>query len=157
MYRRGVAAITVRTRFDASYPDALAMYCSDGRFTDAIEELLHSQGFPRLDTMTMPGGPALVELTSSSMAANEVARSSLTFLVTAHHIKHVVLVAHAGCGYYKHKYAWESPEAMLRRQMADLRGAERWVRGNHKNVDVSAFYAWTKDGTVSFERIGEPG
>ncbi len=149
--------ITARARFDAAYPDALALYCSDGRFTDAIEELLHGLGFPRLDTLTLPGGPALVELTSSSLAANEVARSSLSFLVTAHHLKHVVLVAHASCGYYKHRFAYESPEAMLRRQYADLRGAARWVRGQHAGVAVSAFYARTEGAVVTFEDVGEPG
>ena len=148
-----MAVITARARFDASYPDALAVYCSDGRFTDAIEELLHGLGYPRLDTLTLPGGPALVELTSASMNANEVARSSVSFLVTSHHIRYVVLVSHASCGYYKHRFAYESAEAMLRRQYADLRGAERWVRNQHKGVEVSAYYARATDDGVAFERV----
>ena len=148
-----MSVITARARFDAAYPDALALYCSDGRFTDAIEELLRGLGFPRLDTLTLPGGPALMEITSSTLAANEVARSALSFLVTAHHIEHVVLVAHASCGYYKHWFADESPEAMLRRQYADLRGAARWVYAQHPKVQVSAFYARPEGEVVAFEAV----
>ena len=45
-----------RMRFEATHPEALAVYCSDGRFTDAVEELLHHLGYTRLDTLTLPGG-----------------------------------------------------------------------------------------------------
>lgn len=41
------AAYVSKEKFEASHPDALAVYCSDGRFTDAVEELLHSM--PQVD------------------------------------------------------------------------------------------------------------
>jgi hypothetical protein len=46
--------------YDRTHPAALAIYCSDGRFTRAVERLLKSLGHSRLDTMTLPGGPALL-------------------------------------------------------------------------------------------------
>jgi len=50
-------------RFRPSHPSALAVYCSDGRFTRAVEQLLESKGCARVDTLTMPGGPALFSQT----------------------------------------------------------------------------------------------
>ena len=47
-------------RYDPSYPSTLAIYCSDGRFTHAIEHHCEDLGHERIDTMTLPGGPALL-------------------------------------------------------------------------------------------------
>lgn len=115
--------------YDAKHPHALAMYCSDGRFTGAVEELLHGLGHARLDTLTIPGGPALLDLTSSTLGAVDVMRDAATFLIRGHGITHAVLLGHDGCGYYKSRYTYDSPEAMRRRQLNDLRQAARWVRG----------------------------
>ena len=53
------AILSTNAHYDAAYPDALAVYCSDGRFTRAVDELLAKLGHPRLDTLTIPGGPGL--------------------------------------------------------------------------------------------------
>jgi hypothetical protein len=42
---------------------------------------------------------------------------------------------------------------VLRRQLADLRAAERWLRGESAGIEVTKFYAWRADGAVSFEPI----
>jgi len=127
--------------FDPHHPSALALWCSDGRFTGAVEELLAKLGQPRLDTMTLPGGPALLDATSSSLAGVEVVREAASFLIKAHVIKDVVLVAHEGCGYYRARYRYESPDAMQRRQLADLRSAARWVAGTHSGVVARCYFA----------------
>jgi hypothetical protein len=119
----------------------LALWCSDGRFTRAVEELLDSLGQPRLDTMTFPGGPALLAMTSSTLASVDNAREAASFLIKAHSIREVVLVAHEGCGYYRARYRYESSEAMQRRQLADLRSAARWVSGTHSGVMARCFFA----------------
>ncbi|MFO0603355.1 MAG: carbonic anhydrase [Polyangiales bacterium] len=142
-----------RSSFEATHPDALAMYCSDGRFTESVEELLRELGFPRLDTLTLPGGPGLVELTSAPSAAIETARQALTFLIKGHRISRVVLIAHEGCGYYKSRFAYDSPDYSLRRQLADLRAAERWVQREHQGVTASSYFARVEDGHVVFEPV----
>jgi hypothetical protein len=142
-----------RTPFDPSHPDALAVYCSDGRFTRAVEDLLSSLGYPRLDTLTIAGGPGLLEITSATLSSLEATRSSVSFLITGHKIQHVVLVAHAGCGYYRAHFPYESPEAVLRRQLADLRGAARWIRDSHGNLEVTKFYARPGNEGVEFEPV----
>jgi len=151
-----MAAFRSKTAFDATYPAALAVWCSDGRFTRAVEELLASLGEERLDTLTMPGGPALLDTTSAGMAALETIREATSFLIKAHATKSVVLVAHAECGYYRNRYRYESPEAMLRRQLADLRGASRYLSTTHAGLTVRCFYASVAEGReahVSFEPI----
>ncbi len=130
-----------QAEFDPHHPAALALWCSDGRFTGAVEELLVELGQPRLDTMTLPGGPALLDATSSSLGGVEIAREAASFLIKAHSIKEVVLVAHEGCGYYRARYRYESPEAMQRRQLADLRSAARWVAGTHSGVVARCYFA----------------
>ena len=124
--------------FDAKHPHALAMYCSDGRFTEAVEGLLRDLGHARLDTLTIPGGPALLDLTSSGLGAVDVMRDAATFLIRGHAIKQVVLLGHEGCGYYKARYKYESTEAMRRRQLSDPPtgrtlgpGRARGARGRH--------------------------
>jgi hypothetical protein len=143
----------VKTPFDAKHPDALAMYCSDGRFTEAIEELLHGLGHARLDTLTIPGGPALLDLTSSSLGAVDVMREAATFLIRGHHIKRVVLLGHEGCGYYKNRFPYESPESMRRRQLDDLRQAARWVRANHEAVSVAVYFATPEEKRLRFDEV----
>jgi carbonic anhydrase len=91
--------------------------------------------------MTFPGGPALLEMTSSTLASVDNAREAASFLIKAHSIKEVVLVAHEGCGYYRARYRYESSEAMQRRQFADLRSAARWVSGTHSGVVARCFFA----------------
>lgn len=138
--------------FEASHPDALAFYCSDGRFTHSVEALLAELGYPRLDTMTMPGGPALLSIATTSLGAFDVVRNALSFLVVGHEISHVVLIAHEGCGYYKARFPYESPAAMLRRQLQDLDAAAKWIRGEHRKVETTKFFA-AKGEHVAFEKI----
>jgi hypothetical protein len=136
-----MSVFKARGEFHAEHPTALAMWCSDGRFTSAVEELLSDLGHPRLDTMTLPGGPALLDMTSSSLGSVDLTRDAASFLVRAHHIREVVLIAHQGCGYYGSRYKYESPEGMQRRQFADLRGAARWIMGTHPGVVARAYFA----------------
>src|SRR5580700_8496082 len=112
-----------RTRFQAAHPTALAFYCADGRFTEAVEELLRSLGHARLDTLTLPGGPALLNVWSSNMAEHGVASNAADFLVERHGIVQAVLVAHEACGYYRHRFPTERADAIRKRQVADLRAA----------------------------------
>jgi hypothetical protein len=147
--------LVATTRFDAAHPDALAVYCSDGRFTDAVEELLRARGHPRLDTMTLPGGPALFEVTTADFTGLETVRGAAQFLVRGHAIKHVVLLAHEGCGYYRARRVGEDAERIAAQQVSDLRSAARWFRSSLPGVDVELFYARVGENRVAFLRVDE--
>ncbi len=146
-----------KVRFDAAHPSALAVYCSDGRFTDAVEELLHTLGHPRLDTVTLPGGPGLLELASGGLSAVEATRRGVSLLVAAHGTRHAVLLAHEGCGYYRQRYGMETPAEIAAHQVNDLRLAARWLTSAHDGVSVLLYYARIVSGAVLFEPISAAG
>ncbi len=142
-----------KVAFDKTHPDALAIYCSDGRFTDAIEELLHGLGHPRLDVLCLPGGPALLDLGSASFSALEAMRSSASFLIRAHKTKRVVLVAHDGCGYYKERYRFEPAEEIVKQQREDLKLAAQWLSGQHPDLTIATYFAKPEAGKVAFHEV----
>jgi len=140
-------------KYEAAHPSALAIYCSDGRFTHAVEELLESLGHDRLDTMTLPGGPGLLNHISASYAEADVATKAASFLIKGHSITSVVLLAHAGCGYYRNKRAHDTPEQIRTRQIDDLRIAARSLRRVSADLNVRLYYAQPHKDRVAFEPI----
>ena len=91
-------------RYDPSHPSTLAIYCSDGRFTHAVEDHCEDLGHERIDTMTLPGGPALLISGAADLSEVHVFSRAAHFLIEAHAIKHVFLFAHAGCGFYRTRF-----------------------------------------------------
>ena len=143
----------MKATFDKKHPKALAIYCSDGRFTDAVEELVHGLGHARLDVLCMPGGPALLDLGSASFSALEAMRNSASFLIRGHAIKHVTLIAHDGCGYYKERYRFETPEEIIKQQKDDLRIAAQWLAGSHPDVAIAMYFAKPEGTKIAFDEI----
>ncbi|MFO0586006.1 MAG: carbonic anhydrase [Polyangiaceae bacterium] len=149
--RGGPGPFVAEAAYEAHHPSALAVYCSDGRFTQAVEELLGSLGHARLDTLTIPGGAALLNAwTASVLDADHVQRAA-RFLITGHGIREVVLVAHAGCGYYRARHPNEKD--LKAYQITDLRAAAGELRRTRSGLEVKAFYAMPRDGRVTFEAI----
>jgi hypothetical protein len=136
-----------------AHPDALAIYCSDGRFTEAIEQLLRHVGHPRIDTLTLPGGAALFNYLSAGFADHDALTRATTFLVRGHHIRRVVLLAHEGCGYYRARALGKSDEAIATQQLTDLRFAARLLKDAHSGLDVRLFFAHPREGRVVFDPV----
>lgn len=135
------------------HPEALAVYCSDGRFTGAVGELCAELGFDRLDTLTIPGGPGLFEMASSPLTAVDTVRKAASFLIEAHHIKHVTLLSHQGCGYYRSQFFHENDDERFARQLSDLRSSASWLRASHRGVEVVAYHARPFEGRVRFDPV----
>lgn len=144
---------TSRAGFDAAHPRALALYCSDGRFTDAVEELLHHLGYPRLDTLTLPGGPGVLNFWAGSLLEADQMERAARFLIRGHDLQHVVLLAHAGCGYYRQKLGARPAAAVKEAQVADLRVAARAIRAARTGIDVTLCYATPEGGRVRFDPV----
>src|SRR5918999_957910 len=88
--------------FEPERIHAVAVYCSDGRYGNQVDEFLrqHLQ-LPNYDRLTVPGGPAwLCYQRSLSMVHHDIVREQLDFLVEAHGLRRAVLIAHYGCAYY---------------------------------------------------------
>jgi hypothetical protein len=139
-----------KTTYNPAHPESLAVYCSDGRFTQSVEELLAHLGHPTLDTLTLPGGPALLAPTTSYAERESMSRAA-SFLIVGHHIRHVVLIAHAGCGYYRERYPGESAESIEARQLADLASARGALELAHPSLQVRTQYLRVVDKQVRFD------
>src|SRR5690242_16581668 len=89
--------------YDAARMPAAAVYCSDGRYGEQMDEFLHvALGLPRYDRVAVPGGGACLASHLVTMREEHALERQLRFLITAHEIERVVLIAHQDCGYYKH-------------------------------------------------------
>jgi hypothetical protein len=139
--------------YDAKHPKALAIYCSDGRFTEAVEDLARHLGHPRLDTITLPGGPGLLNLLSSGFVDLDAMTRATTFLIRGHAIEHVLLVAHDACGHYRHRNPALSPDAIRAVQRADLALAGEALAAAHPKVRLDLFFARSEGGRIGFETV----
>jgi len=146
-------SITTTRSFDVTHPPALAVYCSDGRFTGSVEELLRELGHPRLDTLTIPGGPGLLDHKTSGFTDCDSFSRAAEFLIREHHITTVVLLAHRGCGYYARRFPDLTAEQVEGRQLADLRYAIGELREAHPRLRVDAFIAIPADDRVRFDPV----
>jgi hypothetical protein len=146
-------AFSATARYDAAHPNALALYCSDGRFTEPVEELLHSLGHPRLDTLTMPGGPGLFNVWIAGMTDSTAIATSSKFLIEAHKIVRVIAIAHEGCGYYRKHLGQRPPAEMRKHQEDDLRVAARVLSGARSGLRVHGYYARVEQARVVFEHV----
>lgn len=135
-----------------THPSTLALYCSDGRFTAAVAGLCMSLGELRIDTITIPGGPGLLDMAKLAVSERDVTLRALDFLIKGHGITRVVLVAHEGCGYYKRRYPKESDEQREKRQIQDLWSAAGTLHAKH-GVYVDAFFAHVEDSNIRFEQV----
>ncbi|MFI5296815.1 MAG: carbonic anhydrase [Polyangiales bacterium] len=149
--RVGSVTIASTLAFDPAHPHALALYCSDGRFTDSVEELVHGLGHPRLDTITLPGGPALLNLLNTGFADLETVTRATSFLIRSHAITHVFLLAHEGCGYYRARMRGGTPASIAEAQRSDLAIAGEVIKGLHHDVRVQGWYARPVKGRVLFD------
>lgn len=146
-------SFTSESVFDESHPSALAVYCSDGRFNRAVEELLRHLGHPRLDTLTIPGGPGLLQHKTSGYSDCDTFSRSAEFLIREHHIKVVVLLAHEGCGYYARKFPDLTAEQIRTRQLADLRHASAELAETHPRLRTEEYIVVTAGGLLRFDPV----
>jgi len=144
-----------RTPFKHEHPHALALYCSDGRFASAVEELAASLGEPRIDEMCLPGGPGLLDdWTSPSILETGLVEDAVRFLVVGHGTRTVLIVSHEGCGFYKARFPDITEVERRERQMADLLRVRTRLQRSHQGVVVQAFYASVRGSELVFEAVG---
>lgn len=137
--------------FDQERVGAAAVYCSDGRFGEQMDEFLHqSLGLPRYDRVAVPGGAAC--LAGHMMVYHEAAalERQISFLITTHALTRVVLIAHENCGFYKG--LWLGTVTLEQQQAHDLQKAAEFIRSNHPKMAVDAYFARKVEGNVRFEK-----
>lgn len=139
--------------FESERIGACAIYCSDGRYNEQFDEFLHTAlGLPRYDRLTLPGGAAALAGHIASHRDEHALDDQLTFLIRAHSLERIVLIAHAECGYYAKKLF--TPAHRLREtQERDLASAAARIASISSSVHTDAYIAGVTRGVVEFEAV----
>jgi hypothetical protein len=147
---------TSRVPFDHDRIGAAAVYCSDGRYGEQMDDFLHAcLGLPRYDRVAVPGGAACLAGHLLAMRERGALDRQLRFLVDGHGLTRVVLIAHQDCGFYRqnvhpHKLKRQPLEEL---QAADLAAAAAVLRDYHRGLAVDAYFARKLPNAVRFEPV----
>jgi hypothetical protein len=132
---------------------AAAIYCSDGRIGEHFDDFLQAGlGLPRYDRVALPGGPACMAGHPQAHLEEKGVIDELHFLVEAHALKRIVLIAHEGCAFYAQRLELADRRMELV-QKADLVRAAATVHRVTGLEAVEAYYARLIDDRVRFERV----
>jgi len=139
--------------FESERIHAAAIYCSDGRFGEHMDDFLQNAlALPRYDRLVVPGGPARLVDRFSAFDEQRATRNDLKFLVEAHGLERVILVAHTDCAYYTSKRTLP-PDRLEELQKTDLLDAARAIKQATNHVRVDTYFARLKGGAVQFEVV----
>jgi hypothetical protein len=142
-----------RIPYEAERIRAAAIYCSDGRIGDHVDDFLHNGlGLPRYDRLACPGGPVALAGRLGSFWECQSVGEQLRFLLRVHEVKQVVLIAHQPCAYYLERLG--IPEADLEaEQRRDLQHAAWAVQRADPALEVAGFVSWAEGQATRFERV----
>ena len=139
--------------FEENRSGVVAVYCSDGRFGEQCDDLLHhALELPRYDRLVVPGGAACLAGYVASHREESALMSQLEFLIEAHALHHVVLIAHQDCAFYTSRLRVPHIN-LLTRQTEDMAKAADRVRELGRHLDVSKFFAHVNGDVVDFEQL----
>jgi hypothetical protein len=132
---------------------AAALYCSDGRVGDHIDDFLHhGLGLPRYDRIACPGGPvALADRFQAFWDARGI-EEQIRFLTQVHDVKIVVLIAHEACAYYARRLSIPAARIELE-QKIDLEAATKTVQRLAPSVSVKRYMARHHGAEIGFEAV----
>jgi hypothetical protein len=140
--------------FDTNRIRAAAVYCSDGRFGEQFDDLLHNAlQLPRYDRLAVPGGAACLARHFATYREDEGVFAQLRFLVDVHGLERVVLIAHENCAFYSERLH-VSPLQLETQQRDDMNKAVRRVRSLSGTLSVNGFFARKhRNGLIRFEPV----
>ncbi|MFP6763325.1 MAG: carbonic anhydrase [Planctomycetaceae bacterium] len=140
--------------FDTNRIRAAAVYCSDGRFGEQFDELMHhALDLPRYDRLAVPGGSACLARHFATYREEEGVAEQLRFLVNVHALERVVLIAHEHCAFYTDRLQISALQ-LESQQHEDMLKAIKRVHTIGPGLDVQAFFARrNRNGTIHFESV----
>ena len=145
------AIYTATLPFDSARVGAAAVYCSDGRYGEQMDQFLHEKlELPKYDRVAVPGGAGC--LAGPATFERAALERQLRFLIEGHALTRVVLIAHFDCGFYKHRVRLRPGQTIARQQAIDLRKSADEIRLWYPQVQVEAYYANPANGRVTFDR-----
>ena len=137
--------------YEAARIYAAAVYCSDGRIGDHVDDFLHNGlGLPRYDRVACPGGPVALSGRFQAFWDARGVEEQLRFLAQVHDVRTVVLIAHASCAYYLRRL--NIPAARLdAEQREDLKKATGTVQRLMPSATVMCYLAHIADDQMRFD------
>ena len=141
------------TPYEQARIHAAAIYCSDGRVGEQIDDFLHKGlGLPRYDRLAIPGGPACLSGSMATFLEARALEEALRFLIHVHDLHHVVLIAHDSCAYYRDRLG-VAESLVTTAQRQDLEKAARAVGRLRDGLGVNGFLAHTAGARIRFEPL----
>jgi hypothetical protein len=132
---------------------AAALYCSDGRVGEHFDDFLHNGlSLPRYDRVALPGGPACLAGYSEARLEEQGVVDELRFLIDAHGLSRIVLIAHDGCAFYGERLRVRS-QSVEQLQRADLVRAAYAIRNATSLDNIEAYYLRRRDNAMLFEPV----
>lgn len=129
----------------------LAISCSDPRYKESRDEYLKEhRGLLRPTEIKLPGGPAIILLSSPAFFT---VRPLITLLHKHLHFDRAIGLAHRGCAYYAEKYPKLNKERVYRKQIEDLFEYETEILRLIRGVSVELFFEDLVDERVGFRRV----
>jgi hypothetical protein len=143
-------------RFDEDRIRAAAVYCSDGRFGEQVDDFLNNAlKLPRYDRLAVPGGAACLAGHLFAYREEWALVEQVHVLIRAHALERLVLIAHQDCAFYAQQMR-VSAVPLETRQREDLQTAAERIRSFAPNLLVEVFFARKhSDGTIRFESLAQ--
>lgn len=139
-------------KFDSQRIQA-AVYCSDGQYGEQFDDLLHNAlKLPRYDRVAVPGGAACLARHFQIYREEEGVAEQLRFLIAAHKLERVILIAHKDCGFFLQRLQ-VSPLQLESQQREDMLKAITRVQSLGRHLRIEAYFARQRRGMVQFERV----
>lgn len=139
--------------YEAARIYAAAVYCSDGRIGDHVDDFLHNGlGLPRYDRVACPGGPVALSGRFQAFWDARGVEEQLRFLAQVHDVKTVVLIAHANCAYYLKRLSIAAA-AVEAAQREDLAKATFTVNRVMPGATVRRYLATMTDAQIKFDSV----
>ncbi len=137
--------------------DVLVVHCSDHRIQAGLHEFLNQSlnldG--NYDLLVIPGGPQCLTLVEYLPKFSWAGWRWFRFLVEAHELRRMILIAHQDCSWYKdlpfHLHASAEPRL---RQEEDLRRVRQSLMKDFPELKVELYYAgWDTTDKILIEPI----
>jgi hypothetical protein len=147
------AVFTSTIPFDEARIRAAAIYCSDGRYGEQMDEFLHQRlDLPRYDRLSVPGGPACLSGRLAVFWEGRSIEQQLEFLCRVHGLERLVLIAHQSCAFYR-DWLKVAPADVEPQQRDDLARASVVARRISPKLGTEAYLALRTEGQVRFQRV----
>lgn len=132
---------------------AAAIYCSDGRVGEHFDDFLQNGLLlPRYDRVALPGGPACLAGHPQAHLEEQGVVDELEFLVRAHVLSRIVLIAHENCAFYTERLDLKDRRLELV-QRADLVRAAAFARRVTGLDEVKGYFARRVGQRIRFEPV----